>query len=104
MRLEDHPTVRKVSAKDQPAAPGPLDAAWLRQIALDRGAGDAGLVEIGRPALDPQRSEILRNYPWTRSLLSFVVRMAREPVRGAPRSVANLEFHRAGDEVDHIAA
>ena len=48
----------------------------------------------------PQRDEILRNYPWTKTLLSFVVRMAREPLRGAPRSVANLEFHRAGHEVD----
>src|SRR5499427_1166420 len=104
MRLEDHPTVRKVSVKVQPAGPGTLDAAWLRRLALERGAGDAGVVEIERPALDPQRTEILRNYPWAKSLLSFVVRMAREPVRGAPRSVANLEFHRAGHEVDHIAA
>ncbi|MCI0428469.1 MAG: FAD-binding oxidoreductase, partial [Nitrospiraceae bacterium] len=53
---------------------------------------------------DPQRDEILRNYPWTKSLLGFVVRMAREPLRGAPRSVANLEFHRAGHEVDGISA
>jgi len=30
--------------------------------------------------------------------------MAREPVRGAPRSVANLEFHRAGHKVDEICA
>ena len=104
MRLEDHPTVRKVSASVQPATPGTLDATWLCRLAVDRGAHDVGLVEIGRPALDPQRAEILRNYPWTKSLLSFVVRMAREPVRGAPRSVANLEFHRAGHEVDHIAA
>src|SRR5215831_9025051 len=104
MRLEDHPTVRKVSASVQPATPGTLDATWLCRLAVDRGAHDVGLVEIGRPALDPQRAEILRNYPWTKSLLSFIVRMAREPVRGAPRSVANLEFHRAGHEVDHIAA
>jgi hypothetical protein len=27
-----------------------------------------------------------------------------EPVRGAPSSVANLEFHRAGHEVDDIGA
>jgi epoxyqueuosine reductase QueG len=61
-------------------------------------------VEIARPGLDPQREEILRNYPWTKSLLSLVLRMAREPVRGPPRSVANLEFHRAGHEVDEIGA
>jgi len=81
-----------------------LDAALLRRIAVEHGADDVGIVEIGRPAIEPQRAEILRNYPWTKSLLSFVVRMAREPIRGAPRSVANLEFHRAGHEVDHIAA
>jgi hypothetical protein len=62
-----------------------LDGAWLRRLAMDCGADDTGLVEIGRPALEPQRNEILRNYPWTKSLLSLVVRMAREPVRGAPR-------------------
>src|SRR5215475_4387495 len=100
MKLQEHPTVRRISErKEAPAVETTLDSAWLRQLALDCGAHDCGLVELGRSALDPQRDEILRNYPWTRSLLSFVVRMAREPVRGAPRSVANLEFHRAGDEV-----
>jgi ferredoxin-NADP reductase/Fe-S-cluster-containing hydrogenase component 2 len=109
MNLEDHPTVRRLSRRAQEAegreqAETILDAAWLRRLALDCGADDVGVVELARPALDPQRDEILRNYPWTKSLLSLVVRMAREPVRGAPRSVANLEFHRAGHEVNEIAA
>src|SRR5262249_5922083 len=103
MQFEDHPTVRNHAKKTSTQeAPGVVDAALLRNMALHHGAVDAGIVEIGRPAIEPQRAEILRNYPWTKSLLSFVVRMAREPVRGAPRSVANLEFHRAGHEVDHI--
>jgi len=106
MRLEDHPTVRSLpmGGEVEHEAETTLDAVWLRRLALDCGAHDAGLVEIARAGLDSQRSEILRNYPWTRSLLSFVVRMAREPVRGAPRSVANLEFHRAGEEVNGIGA
>src|SRR6516165_10398961 len=109
MNLEDHPTVRRLSrqvegVEKQQSAEHMLDGAWLRRLALDCGADDAGLVEIARPGLDSQRDEILRNYPWTRSLLSFVLRMAREPVRGAPRSVANLEFHRAGHEVNEISA
>lgn len=108
MNLEDHPTVRSVSKRfvepTQRPAETILDGAWLRRLALDCSADDAGLVEIGRPGLDPQREEILRNYPWTRSLLSIVLRMAREPVRGAPRSVANLEFHRAGHKVNEICA
>jgi ferredoxin-NADP reductase/Fe-S-cluster-containing hydrogenase component 2 len=108
MNLEDHPTVRRLSRQiqgtenQQPTET--LDGAWLRRLARDCGADDAGLVEIARPGLDAQREEILRNYPWTKSLLSLVVRMAREPVRGAPRSVANLEFHRAGHRVNEISA
>ena len=106
MTFEDHPTVRRVSKKQvrHGNAQTCQDPAYLRQLALDHGADDAGLVELSRPALESQRAEILRNYPWTKSLLAFVVRMAREPVRGAPRSVANLEFHRAGHEVDEISA
>src|SRR5215467_10863338 len=108
MQFEDHPTVRSLAKRppglSTPEVPAMLDAALLRRIAVEHGADDVGIVEIGRPAIEPQRAEILRNYPWTKSLLSFVIRMAREPVRGAPRSVANLEFHRAGHEVDHIAA
>lgn len=92
------------SAHGTAGAASLIAAAELRRLALDCGADDAGLVEIGRSGLDPQRDEILRNYPWTRTLVSFVVRMAREPLRGAPRSVANLEFHRAGHEIDHIGA
>src|SRR5262245_47105183 len=108
MKLSDHPTVKALQGKGAGdpavAAPTKLDADWLRRLALDCGADDAGVVEIDRPGLDPQREEILRNYPWTKSLLSLVVRMAREPVRGPPRSVANLEFHRAGHEVTETCA
>src|SRR5215470_12098638 len=105
MNLQDHPTVRHLSLfGDEERGGTTLDSAWLRRLALDCGADDVGLVEITRSGLDPQREEILRNYPWTRCLLSFVLRMAREPVRGAPRSVANLEFHRAGHRVNEIAA
>ncbi|MGE3529843.1 MAG: 4Fe-4S binding protein, partial [Methyloceanibacter sp.] len=103
MQLQDHPTVHRLAASPRPEAE-PIDAAALRQLAFDCGAHDAGLVEIARSGLDPQRDELLRNYPWTKTVLSFVVRMAREPLRGAPRSVANLEFHRAGHEIDAIGA
>jgi ferredoxin-NADP reductase/Fe-S-cluster-containing hydrogenase component 2 len=106
MNLQEHPTVRRLAQKtreDQPAQKI-VEGSWLRRLARDCGAHDVGLVELARPGLDPQRDEILRNYPWTKSLVGIVVRMAREPVRGAPRSVANLEFHRAGHEVNETCA
>jgi ferredoxin len=59
MNLEDHPTVRRLSRQvqgieNQQPAGTMLDGSWLRRLALDCGADDAGLVEIARPWLDPQ--------------------------------------------------
>lgn len=108
MDLNEHPTVKQLRARgaveEGTAKASPvLQADWLRQLAMDCGADDAGLIDIDLPALDPQRTEILAHYPWTKTLLSFVVRMTREPVRSSARSVANLEFHQAGDRVDEVS-
>src|SRR5215510_2758498 len=87
MKLEDHPTVRYLANQGQQVEntqePDPmLEGAWLRRLAMDGGADDAGVVEITRLALDAQRDEILRNYPWTRFFLGLVFGWGREPVRG----------------------
>jgi Fe-S-cluster-containing hydrogenase component 2/putative sterol carrier protein len=79
-----------------------IDAHYLRQLALECGADDAGLVEIGNPALDDQRSDILTFYPRTKALLAVVCRMNREPIHNPARSVANLEFHTTGEEVNDV--
>jgi ferredoxin len=106
MKLEDHPTVkwfRETADRTGPPPAGKLDAAWLRQLCLDCGADDAGVVEIGRPALDDQRADILSYFPPAKTLLSFVCRMNREPIRSPARSVANLEFHHAGEHVNEVS-
>jgi hypothetical protein len=79
-----------------------IDAARLKRLALDCGADDAGLVEIGHPGLDDQRADILKFYPRTRTLLAVVCRMNREPIRNPARSVANLEFHTTGEGVNDV--
>jgi ferredoxin len=107
MKLADHLTVKAFYARaatdPAPAAPAQLDADWLRQLCREAGADDVGLVEIGRATLDDQRDDILRFFPPTKTLVSFVCRMNREPVRSTARSVANLEFHHAGDNVNEVA-
>lgn len=105
MNLAEHPTVRRFHERngDRPALAAPLDVSWLRQLALDCGADDAGLVELNRPALDDQRDDNLRAFPATKTLLSFVCRMNRESIRSPARSVANLEFHHTGDHVNEVA-
>lgn len=106
MTMQDHPTVQRLKSRatlPHGGAVGPLEASWLRQLVLDAGADDVGFVEIERPALDNQRADIQRVFPHVRSLISFVVRMNREPIRTPARSVANLEFHHTGDKVNNVA-
>src|SRR5437763_4425756 len=103
MKLEDHPTVQRIHLKTVPSKKQSLDAGWLKQLVLDAGADDVGFVEIGRPALDDQREDILKAFPHAKTLVSFVVRMNREAIRTPARSVSNNEFHHSGDEVNNIA-
>src|SRR5215216_1107873 len=102
--LEAHPTVKKFyQINKKPLEKEPLDAGRLKQLVLDAGADDVGFVEIGRAALDDQREDILKAFPHTKTLISFVVRMNREAIRTPARSVANTEFHHTGDEVNDVA-
>jgi ferredoxin len=80
-----------------------LEAAWLKDLAQRHGADDCGLVAIDDPAIDEDRPHILSAFPATRVLLVLLGRMNREPVRSPARSLANLEFHQAGDSLDETA-
>ncbi|MFN0059285.1 MAG: SCP2 sterol-binding domain-containing protein [Planctomycetota bacterium] len=101
--IDNHPTVQALRASPPSVPPTPLTVAELRQLCIDCGADDAGVVSIGRSELDDQRDDILGHVPWTRSLLTFVCRMNREPIRSTARSLANLEFHHTGDHVNAVA-
>lgn len=105
--ITSHPTVIRLSQR-QPPQPSlrvgdTLDATWLRQVCLEAGADDVGFVAIERPELDDQRVDVLQVFPQTRALISFVCRMNRTPIRSTARSIANLEFHRVGDDVDDVS-
>lgn len=86
-----------------PSTPPTLDAEALRAACLAAGADDVGFVSLDRPELDIDRADILQAFPRARTLISFVVSMNRPAIRSPMRSIANLEFHHAGDETNDIA-
>jgi ferredoxin len=105
--LSDHPTVKRFreragSGKAQTGS-ATLEAQWLRQLCLEAGADDVGFVEIDRPELGEERTDIVRFFPRTKALITFVLRMNREPIRNPARSVANVEFHQSGERVNEVA-
>jgi NAD-dependent dihydropyrimidine dehydrogenase PreA subunit len=103
-RLDKQGATMLMEAPTAREAPCPgFSAEDLLALARTCGADDAGLVSIDDPAVAEERPYVLRAFPSTRTLLALVARMLREPVRSPARSVANLEFHSAGHEVDEIA-
>ena len=101
-RLADHPTVRAIEGRPLAPAEEVIDAAELRRLCLELGADDVGFVEVERPALAAQRADIARLLPTAKTLISFVLRMNREPVRNPARSIANVEFHQVGHTVNGV--
>lgn len=104
--LQSHPTVKKfyqLNGKSDQQAEKTLDADWLKEICLSCGADDVGFVEIERAEIAKQRADILAAFPRAKTLISFVCKMNREPVRSPARSVANLEFHHAHDRTNEVA-
>lgn len=94
--------MRLVRQRPRPE-PAPLTRDALRDLAVEAGADDAGVVSVNRPEIASQRGDIVALLPHARTLVAFVVRMNRDPIRSPARSVANLEFHRAGDETNDVA-
>jgi len=102
----EHPSVKRF--RDRPPAslnqrPITLDAKELRGVCLQAGADDVGFVEVDRAELALERSDILRFFPHTKALISFVQRMNLEPIHNPARSVANVEFEQTGHRVNETA-
>ncbi|AEG51470.1 4Fe-4S ferredoxin iron-sulfur binding domain-containing protein [Sphingobium chlorophenolicum L-1] len=100
MGFEDHPTVRALRERGESESTEIVSAALLKEIALECGAADVGLIEISRPAIAPQIPYIQKVYAKTKTLMAIVCRMNELPVRSQTRSVANEEFHATYDHVN----
>ena len=103
-RSDEHPIVQRLRAAGPQPAPEALDFQRLQAIALEAGADDVGVVSLDHPDLVAERPHIRSALPRARTVIAIVLRMHQENVRSPARSVANAEFHRTGEELDHVAA
>jgi ferredoxin len=107
MKLDKHPTVIRYREKVEKDGPSKFqekhDSAWLKTVALEAGADDAGLVEIDRPEIEDQREDILKIFPETRSIMSIVCRMNPANIRCPSRDVSDLEFLLAFEQTNAVS-
>ncbi|MBC8419706.1 MAG: 4Fe-4S ferredoxin, partial [Desulfobacterales bacterium] len=107
MQLDEHPTVmryrEKVEEESPSVFPEKLDSTWLKTLALEAGADDAGLVEIDRQEIEDQRKDILEIFPKTRSLISIVCRMNPENIRCPSRDISDLEFLQTFEQTNAVS-
>lgn len=103
MSKEEHPSIQRHRSRLPTPSSPPLEEQELRRICLDAGVDDLGFLSIDDPALTEHRADIVRLLPETRTVVSVVCRMNRDPVRSVVRSVANQEFHATYDAVNEAA-
>ena len=101
-KLSEHPTVVRLGQRPRKPAPSPLSLSQLRELALQAGADDVGVVTAQRPAMKSELPHAEKALPGIQTFVSFVVRMSPSAVRTPARSIANLEFHDTGDQVNEI--
>ncbi len=99
----EHPSIAEVRARPPKPPPGPLTIELLREIARSAGADDVAAVTLDHPDLAEEKRYALAALPSARSFVALVQRTLPENIRSPKRSVANLEFHRTGRELDEVA-
>lgn len=82
---------------------GMYSAVLIKNICLDAGADDVGLVDLDRDTLRKERKGILHVYSLARSVISIVVASNRENMQSPARYMANEEFHHTGDRASSIS-
>ena len=103
----EHPSIKRYhdrkASGTAPSAAHKLSATDLKQMCLELGAADVGIVEIDRAALAAEKQAVLAVFPWAKSFICFVARINRENLRSPARSIASLELHQVEDRLNYTA-
>jgi epoxyqueuosine reductase QueG/putative sterol carrier protein len=95
MRIEAHPTVQEYRhqlSATKPEEAAEIKADWLKKIALDAGADDAGFVNIDRASMADYRQDLLYVMPDVQTVMAMVFKLNRSSLRTLAHSIADIEF------------
>lgn len=79
-----------------------LESPWLKQMALEAGADDAGLIDLSRDSMAQYRKDLLDVMPDTQSVMVLVFRVNQNHLRSLAQSVTDFEFKQIWANASHI--
>jgi Fe-S-cluster-containing hydrogenase component 2 len=80
-----------------------VPAKLIRQICLEAGADEVGMVEISRPELAQEGQGILKIYPATQTIISLSRALNRENMQSLARPLYNGEIRRGEEDLSRIS-
>lgn len=104
MKLSSHPTVKAYNENKSQNKKNESIAAsqMMKQIALDSGADDVGLIDLNRESVLEYKSDLLSVMHDTKSMMIVAVRINQTPLRSLAHSVADQEFKRVWEIFKNI--
>ncbi len=104
MKLSEHPTViaYKEDRIDLPKPPAILESAQLKQMALNSGADDVGLIDLSRETMAEHRQDLFAAMPDAQSVMMLVFRVNQIHLRSMVHSVADHEFKQVWTNAGHV--
>ncbi|CAN5540190.1 hypothetical protein BH10ACT3_BH10ACT3_18530 [soil metagenome] len=81
-----------------------MSRAELRELCLELGADDVGVVEIGRAALADERAHATRLFADARTYVALVRTTNADAIRSVSRGVANIAWRANHESLDRVAA
>jgi ferredoxin len=88
----------------QPRRKPAITAGELRALCAELGAGDAGFVELERPALVDEQQHAQRIFRDVRTYVSLVRTTNPDAIRSVSRATANIAWRANHESLDHVAA
>lgn len=75
----------------------------LKEIVLNSGADDCGIVDLNRPSIQSEVSEIKKAFPKLKTLVSFVLFLNKSNLRSVDESLMDIEYTRGYKKLDEIS-
>lgn len=79
-----------------------INHTWLKEMCINAGADEVGIVELGRSNLALQKPELLKAFSKAKTLICYACTYNHVSTRSYYRSISNHEYHNAESTISKV--